>query len=251
MSIQNRLLTFQNIKMMKFLRRLFKIGQAEVHSAIDGIEDPIKMTEQGIRDMKQDLEKSLEALAQVKAMSIRAKNEMEDYSNKAEDYNEKAMLLLKKAQKGDMPAEEADRLATEALLKKEEALAGKTRAEGDKEKFDQNVLQMEGNVQTIKQNINKWENELKILRSRVKVADATKNLNKQMANIDSNGTISLLERMKEKVMQEEALAEAYGDIADSTKSVDAEIDSAIDVKKSKATSELEKLKEQMGITPKE
>jgi phage shock protein A len=62
---------------MQFLKRLFKIGQAEVHSAIDGIEDPIKMTEQGIRDMKQDLDKSLEALAQVKAMSIRAKNEVE------------------------------------------------------------------------------------------------------------------------------------------------------------------------------
>ena len=232
---------------MKFLRRLFKIGQAEVHHAIDGIEDPIKMTEQGIRDMKEDLDKSLEALAQVKAMSIRAKNEIEEYGNKAEDYNEKAMLILKKAQKGDMDAEEADRIATEALVKKEESLAHQQRAVGDKEKFDQNVLQMEGNVQTIKQNINKWENELKILRSRVKVADATKSLNKQMAKIDTNGTISLLERMKEKVIQEEALAEAYGEIANSTQSVDAEIDKAVDVKKSKAMSELEKLKSQMGI----
>ncbi|WP_297334145.1 PspA/IM30 family protein [Flavobacterium sp.] len=233
---------------MRFLRRLFKIGQAEVHHAIDGIEDPIKMTEQGIRDMKDDLDKSLEALAQVKAMSIRAKNEVEEYGNKAEDYSEKAMLILKKAQKGGIEPEEADRLATEALVKKEESLAHQKRAEADKEKFDHNVVQMEANVQTIKQNINKWENELKILRSRVKVADATKNLNKQMAKIDSNGTISLLERMKEKVLQEEALAEAYGEIAGASKSIDAEIDNAVDVKKSKAVSELEKLKAQMGIS---
>lgn len=232
---------------MRFLRRLFKIGQAEVHHAIDGMEDPIKMTEQGIRDMKDDLDKSLEALAQVKAMSIRAKNEVEEYGNKAEDYSEKAMLILKKAQKGGLEPEEADRLATEALVKKEESLVHQKRAEADKEKFDHNVLQMEANVQTIKQNINKWENELKILRSRVKVADATKNLNKQMAKIDSNGTISLLERMKEKVLQEEALAEAYGEIAGASKSIDAEIDNAVDVKKSKAVSELEKLKAQMGI----
>lgn len=232
---------------MRFLRRLFKIGQAEVHHAIDGMEDPIKMTEQGIRDMKDDLDKSLEALAQVKAMSIRAKNEVEEYGNKAEDYSEKAMLIIKKAQKGGIEPEEADRLATEALVKKEESLVHQKRAEADKEKFDHNVLQMEANVQTIKQNINKWENELKILRSRVKVADATKNLNKQMAKIDSNGTISLLERMKEKVLQEEALAEAYGEIAGASKSIDAEIDNAVDVKKSKAVSELEKLKAQMGI----
>ena len=233
---------------MKFLKRLFKIGQAEVHSAIDGIEDPIKMTEQGIRDMKEDLDKSLEALAQVKAMSIRAKNEVEEYANKSEDYNEKAMLILKKAQSGGLESSEADRLATEALMKKEEAFAGQKRAIADKEKFDQNVLQMEGNVQTIKQNISKWENELKILRSRVKVADATKTLNKQMAQLDSNGTVALLERMKEKVAQEEALAEAYGEIANSSKSVDDEIDKAINVKQTKAFTELEKLKEQLGIS---
>jgi phage shock protein A len=233
---------------MKFLKRLFKIGQAEVHSAIDGIEDPIKMTEQGIRDMKQDLDKSLEALAQVKAMSIRSKNEVEEYAGKSEDYNEKAMLILKKAQSGGLESSEADRLATEALMKKEEAVAGQKRALVDKEKFDQNVLQMEGNVQTIKQNISKWENELKILRSRVKVADATKTLNRQMAQLDSNGTVALLERMKEKVAQEEALAEAYGDIANNSKSVDDEIDKAINVKQTKAFSELERLKEQLGIT---
>jgi len=233
---------------MKFLRRLFKIGQAEVHSAIDGMEDPIKMTEQGIRDMKEDLDKSLEALAQVKAMSIRAKNEVEEYANKAEDYNEKAMLILKKAQSGGLETSEADRLATEALIKKDEASNGQKRAIADKEKFDQNVLQMEANVQTIKQNISKWENELKILRSRVKVADATKSLNKQMAQIDSNGTVALLERMKEKVSQEEALAEAYGEIANATKSIDQEIDKAINVPQTKAFSELEKLKEQLGIS---
>ena len=232
---------------MEFLKRLFKIGQAEVHSAIDGIEDPIKMTEQGIRDMKLDLDKSLEALAQVKAMSIRSKNEVQEYANKSEDYNEKAMLILKKAQSGGLEATEADRLATEALIKKEEAIGGQSRAIADKEKFDLNVSQMESNVQTIKQNISKWENELKILRSRVKVADATKSLNKQMAQIDSNGTVALLERMKEKVAQEEALAEAYGDIANSSKSVDDEIDKAINVTQTKALSELEKLKEQMGI----
>ena len=236
---------------MEFLKRLFKIGTAEVHSAIDGIEDPITMTEQGIRDMKADLDKSLEALAQVKAMSIRSKNEVADFANKGEDYNEKAMLILKKAQSGELDPTEADRLATEALIKKEEAAVGQKRATADKEKFDLNVSQMESNVQTIKQNISKWENELKILRSRVKVADATKTMNKQMAQIDSNGTVALLERMKEKVAQEEALSEAYGDIANNAKSIDEEIDKAIDVSKTKAKSELEKLKEELGITKSE
>ncbi len=84
---------------MQFLKRLFKIGQSEAHSAMDKLEDPIKLTEQGIRDMKSDLDKSLRALAEVKAMAIRARNDIETYSENATDYEGKAMLLLQRAEK--------------------------------------------------------------------------------------------------------------------------------------------------------
>ncbi|NAS31239.1 PspA/IM30 family protein [Flavobacteriaceae bacterium R38] len=232
---------------MNFFKRLFKIGQSEANSALDKMEDPIKMTEQGIRDMKDDLEKSLEALAQVKALSIRAKNETEEYITKAEDYQQKAMLILKKAQSGDLDMSEADRLAKEALVKKEENQQHMTRTKEESEKFDKSVAQLEKNVQEIKQNISKWENELKTLKARVKVSKATKNLNKQMAEIDSSSTVSMLERMKDKVNQEEALAEAYGDIANASKSIDDEIDKVIDVTEANAEDDLEKLKEQLGF----
>jgi phage shock protein A len=235
---------------MNFFRRLFKIGQAEANAAIDHIENPIKLTEQGIRDMKTDLEKSLEALAQVKAMAIRAKNEMEELTAKAEDYQQKAMLLLKKGQKEQLTMVEAERLAKEALVKREESGQQATRAKAEAEKFDASVQKLESNVQEIKKNISKWENELKTLKARVKVANATKKLNKQMAAIDSSSTVGMLERMKDKVNQEEALAEAYGNIADAGKSVDEEINKAIDVTSETAADSLEKLKEQLGINNK-
>jgi phage shock protein A len=60
---------------MNILNRLFKIGQSEAHAAVNQLEDPIKMTEQGLRDLRQDLDKSLHGLAEVKAMVIRARNE--------------------------------------------------------------------------------------------------------------------------------------------------------------------------------
>ena len=105
---------------MNFFKRLFKIGQSEANSAIDKMEDPIKMTEQGIRDLKLNLEKSLESLAQVKALAIRAKNDVEELTFKSQDYEQKAVLILKKGQNEDMELSEADRLAKEALIKKEE-----------------------------------------------------------------------------------------------------------------------------------
>lgn len=232
---------------MNIFKRLFKIGEAETHAAIDKMEDPIKLTEQGIRDMKKDLDKSLESLAQVKAMAIRAKNDTEEYALKAEDYQQKAMLILKKAQNGDMDAANADRLAKEALIKKEEATQHQTRSQEEATKFNESVSKLDKNIQEIKQNVSKWENELKTLKARVKVSNATKNLNKQMAQIDGSSTVSMLERMKDKVNQEEALAEAYGDIADSSRSIDDELNKAVDTSKTSAEDDLAKLKEKLGM----
>ncbi|SEC88970.1 phage shock protein A (PspA) family protein [Tenacibaculum sp. MAR_2009_124] len=232
---------------MNIFRRLFRIGEAEANSAIDKMEDPIKMTEQGIRDLKSDLEKSLESLAQIKALAIRSKNDLETFTLKAEDYQQKAMLVLQKAQKGEMDANEADRLAKQALIKKEENVQEISRTKLESEKLDSSVTQLEKSVQEIKHNIQKWENELKTLKARVKVSKATKNLNKQMAELDSNSTVTMLERMKDKVTQEEALAEAYGDLANSTKTIDDELNDAIDDKQNNAEDDLAKLKQQLGL----
>ncbi len=230
---------------MNFLKRLFKIGEAEANAALDRIEDPIKLTEQGIRDMKEDLSKGLESLAQVKALAIRAKNDTESYAAKAQDYEKKAMLILKKAQNGELAVEEADRLAKEALIKKEDNTKHLERSKAESTRFDASVSNLEKNVQEIKQNISKWENELKTLKARVKVSDATKNLNKQLAEIDSSSTVSMLERMKEKVAQDEALAEAYGDIANVSKTIDEEIDSVVNTNAASADDALARLKEQL------
>jgi len=232
---------------MSFFKRLFKMGQAEAHSALDKMEDPIKLTEQGIRDLKNDLDKSLQSLAEVKAMAIRANNDISSYKNKADDYEQKAMLLLQRAEKGDMNAEEADRLASEALVKKEENMQQLSRAKEEKQRFDSSVAQLEKNVKTIRSNISHWENELKTLKARQKVSTATKNMNKQLSKIDSSGTVSMLEKMKEKVAQEEALAESYGQIANESKSVDEEIDKALaDAPNTKASDALAELKAKMS-----
>lgn len=232
---------------MNIFRRLFNVSKAEAHSAIDKMENPIKMTEQSIRDMKKDLTQALEGLAQVKAMLIRSRNDKTQFENKAKDYQNKAMLILQKAQKGNLSAEDGDRLAKEALVKKEENTEHQNRSSIEVEKFSKSVSQLETSVNTLRKNISKWENELKTLKARVKVSNATKNLNKQMAAIDSSSTVNMLEKMKEKVAQEEALADAYGDIANESKSIDEELDKALDNKSASTDNDLEALKKQMGL----
>jgi len=235
---------------MNFFKRLFKIGQAEANSALDNMEDPIKLTEQGIRDLKLDLEKSLESLAQVKALAIRAKNDVEELTTKADDYQQKAMLILTKAKNKEINSKEADELAKQALIKKEETNEQIETAKSEAKTFDESVAKLDGNVQEIKSTIQKWENELKTLKARVKVSKATKNLNKQMAELDSSGTVAMLERMKDKVQQEEALAEAYGDMSKNSKNLDDKLKELTDTKVQSAEDNLEALKKQLGLNKK-
>jgi phage shock protein A len=103
---------------MSLFNRIFKLGQSHAHSAIDKMEDPIKMTEQGIRDLKKDLQGAMQSLAEVKGVTMRTRKESENNKKLAADYERKAMLLLQKMQNGELDASEAERLATEALSKK-------------------------------------------------------------------------------------------------------------------------------------
>lgn len=233
---------------MNIFSRLFKIGQAEAHSSIDKLEDPIKMTEQGIRDMKVELDKALHALAEVKALSIRTRNEINTYQDRSRDYEQKAMLLLKRAGTGEFTQSEADRLATEALSKKEQAEQSAVRLKTEQQKYETSVQQLEKNIDTLKSNINTWENELRTLKARMRVSSATKTMNKQLANIDASSTVAMLERMKIKVEQEEAIAQSYGEIAAGAKTIDDEIDRALESGKETQTSEkLLELKKRLGL----
>ncbi|TRX71202.1 PspA/IM30 family protein [Carboxylicivirga sp. M1479] len=236
---------------MNIFSRLFRIGTAEAHSAVDKLEDPIKMTEQGIRDLKSNLDDSLKALAEVKALTIRAKNDYESSRTHAGEYEKKAILLLKKAEKGELSAEDADRLATEALAKKEECLVHATQKQSEVARFEQNLGQLDSNIKKLRSQISAYENELKTLTARVKVSKATKSINKQMAQIDSSSTINMLEKMKEKVDQEEALSEAYGEIANESKTLDDEIDSALGGNKAEASESLAELKAKLGLDKEE
>lgn len=230
---------------MNIFKRIFRIGQAEIHAVVDKMEDPIKMTEQGIREMKEDLEQSLEAYAKVKALAIRTQNNGEKKKEEANEFEKKAILLLQKAQKGELTTEKAEGLAKEALLLKKQLLIEAGELEKQAVIHQSSADELHKNVDILKFNISKWESELSTLKARVKVSNAAKMVNKQLANIDSNSTISMLERMKEKLEEDEALAKAYGEIATNNKSKIDEINENLGGSDS-VNNELEELKRKLN-----
>jgi phage shock protein A len=233
---------------MSFFKRLFNIGSSEAHAILDKLEDPIKLTEEGLRQLKENLNESLKGLAEVKAIAIRTRKEVENNKLIAIDYEQKAMLLLKRAQEGAISPQEADRLAMEALNKKDAALQLVITNENNLKVHEAAVAKMEANVNRLKQQITNWENEAKTLKARARVSEATQKLNKHLANVDSSSTVAMLEKMKEKINQQEALAESYAEMADSNKSIDDEINKALGPGTSSSSAALEALKAKMQLT---
>lgn len=234
--------------MVSIFQRIFKVGQSQAHTLVDKLEDPIKMTEQGIRDLKGDLQGTMKSLAEVKGVAIRLKKEAEDNKRLSADYERKAMMLLKNMQSGGIDQADAERLAGEALSKKEECSQKALRLMKDWEQQDKMSAQLQANVEKLKSTVSTYENDLITLRARSKTAAATLKINEQMARVDSTGTIAMLEKMKAKVEEDESLAQSYGELAAVDKSVDDEINAALTGgQTSLASDKLAELKTKMGI----
>jgi phage shock protein A len=233
---------------MSIFSRLFKIGESNVHTVLDQMEDPIKMTEQGIRDLKKDLQNAMTSLAEVKGIAIRTRKSADNARKLAADYERKAMLLLQKMQNGDLSAPDAERLATEALNRKEEKATEAMHLSQEAENHEKMAANLQANVNKIRSSITSYENDLVTLKARARTAASTKKINAQLARVDSSGTIAMLEKMKAKVEEDESLAVAYGDMVNADRSIDEEISLALESGKPATTSaQLLDLKKKMGI----
>ncbi len=234
--------------MASIFQRIFKVAQSEAHSTMDKFEDPIKMSEQGVRDLKKSLQASMVSLAQVKSLAISLQKQADDQKKMAADYERKAMLILQRLQGGEMEQAEAERLATAALSKKEEALQRVATLSGDQQAQQQMADQLQTKVEELKRQIGKFENEVITLRARARTASSMRKINQQLAGADASGTVAMLEKMKNKVQEEESLAQAYGELSDVGGTIDEDIDKALALPSSTASSDsLAELKKKMGI----
>jgi phage shock protein A len=232
---------------MSIFKRLFRIGQAEIHAAVDKMEDPVKMIEQGLRELREDLTEATESYAKVKALAIRTENDQIHCQQESRNYGEKAILIMQKAQSGQVDLVKAEALAREALSLRKKYYVESEELGHQVIALQQSSSEMLRNTEILKENMEKWEKELRTLRARVKVSKATEQVNKQLAQLDNNGTVAMLQRMKAKAEDQEALAKAYGEIARDKNSLKEELDSLLKDDSSSIEKDLQAIKEKLGI----
>ncbi len=221
-------------RMLSFLKKLFKIGEAEAQNYLDKKEDPMKMSEQAVRDLKRELAESLRALAEIKTITINAKREADMNRRGAAEYEQKAILLLQKASVGEITEAEADRLAEQALAQKSRLDAQAQQSETNLQNYEGLVNKLDDNVQMLKSQITSIEQEVRSLRARSKVSEATKRLHEQMSHLNEGGALQHIEKMRQRVENLEIQNETnqmhlHTSTDASSSSLDAEINALLGI----------------------
>lgn len=200
---------------MGIFKRLRDLTLSNVYALIEKAEDPIKMTDQYLRDMQEDLEDAEKAVAAQIALEKKFK----------QLYEEQAALVQKRDEQANIAAQAKNiELARRAL---EEKKASEQKAAEYKASYDQNKAAAERlreKLDEMRKQYNEMKNKRETLVARANAAKAQAEINKAMTGFSSDTAMSGLKRMEEKVLQMEAHAEATEELSGAKgKSLDEEI----------------------------
>ncbi len=188
---------------MGLFSRLGTLIRSNINELINKAEDPEKMLNQVLVDMKAQLVEAKKQVAVAIADEKRIKKQYEQEAAKAAEWERKAMLAVKA---GD------DSLARAALARKQEhdEVAETLKQQWEAQK--QSVEQLKGALRGLDNKIEEAKRKRNILVSRQKRAEAQRTINETLSNINSTSAFDTFERMSDRVTQIEAEAEATAEI---------------------------------------
>lgn len=188
---------------MGLFSRLGTLIRSNINELINKAEDPEKMLNQVLVDMKSQLVEAKKQVAVAIADEKRLKKQYQTEAEKAAEWERKAMLAVKA---GD------DNLAKAALARKTEHddVAETLRQQWEAQK--QSVEQLKMALRGLDAKIEEAKRKRNILVSRQKRAEAQRTINETLSNINSTSAFDTFERMSDRVTQIEAEAEATAEL---------------------------------------
>lgn len=223
---------------MGLFGRLGTLIRSNINELINRAEDPEKMLNQVLVDMKGQLVEAKKQVAVAIADEKRIKKQYEQELAKAADWEKKAMLAVRAGN---------DDLARAALARKAEhdELAATLKDQWEAQK--QSVEQLKEALRSLDAKIEEAKRKRNILVSRQKRAQAQATINKTLSQLNSTDSYdSTFARMDERVTQLEAEAEASAELGALPESSLESQFKALEAGSS-VDSELEALKQKMAL----
>lgn len=201
---------------MGIFKRLRDLTMASINDLLDKAEDPVKMLNQFLRDMEEDIQEAESAVAKQIAIEKKFKQQYEEAEEMVQKRTEQAMKALEQGNED---------LARRALEDKKEHQARYDEMKRQYGIAKANADKLRDQLSEMKDEYNKMKNKKDLLVARAEAAKAQKSINQAMSGFDSDGAAKGFDRMEEKVLQMEAEAQASGELRNSRKSLDDELES--------------------------
>lgn len=200
---------------MSIFKRIRDISTATINDLIDRAEDPVKMLNQYLRDMEDDMADAEISVAKQIAIEKKFKHQLEESQEMVDKRGEQAMKAMESGN------EDLARRALQDKKQHQEKVEDFTTQHGNAKS---NADHLRKQLQEMKDEFEKLKNKKDTLVARAESAKAQKSINQAMSGFGKDNGAKGFDRMSEKVLQMEAEAEASADMRNSSRSLDDELD---------------------------
>lgn len=220
--------------MFQFFKRMKTVVSSELNAMIDKAEDPVKMLDQFLRDMGNDIRDAEAAIAKQIANEKMLKR-------KANDANE---LVQRRQEQAEQAVEAGnDDLARRALQDKKDHEATATSLNESWERAKADVDSLRQKLDEMKSEYQEMNLKKDSLKARAESAQTRTKMNRAMSNIGGDDSRQGFDRMEEKVLRFEAEAETTEDLSQASRTLDDEFKDLIT---NDVDDELAALKQKLG-----
>jgi phage shock protein A len=212
--------------------------RSNINDLISRAENPEKMLNQLVLDMRSQLAKAKQQVAGAIADEKRLQAQVEQEKKLSEDWEKRAMLAVQEGR---------DDLAKQALVRHGEHLQNAVQLEDTWRKHAAETEALKASLRTLNDKIEEAKRKKNILIARQRRAEAQRQIHETMSSISEKSAFETFERMSERIEQNERKALAAAELTEELEGDSLQKQFAQLEYRSDADSQLLALKQKMGL----
>ena len=188
---------------MGLLDRLSSLLKSNINDLISKAEDPEKMLNQILVDMKTQLVKAKQQVASAIADEKRLRDQVDQEYRQAQDWEKRAMLAIQEGR---------DDLAKQALVRHGEHLGHGTTLEQTWEAHRMETEKLKNSLRDLNDKIEEAKRKKNLLIARQRRAQAQQRIAETMSSMSENSAFEAFSRMEDKIVSTEKRIQASAEI---------------------------------------
>ena len=188
---------------MGIFDRLASLLKSNINDLISSAEDPEKMLNQIIVDMRAQLVKAKQQVAAAIADEKRLRDQADAEYRQAEEWERRAMLAVQEGR---------DDLARQALIRQQEHAAHAQQLETTWQAHQAETEKLKNSLRDLNDKIEEAKRKKNLLLARQRRAQAQKRIHETMSSLSEKSAFEAFSRMEEKIEQNERMLKASVEI---------------------------------------